>query len=437
MAEIFKQNENPRIPYPSLADKLFNSQRQKLIPFLGAGASLSFRRRQNSEPDTSRYAAMAERFARRHSLKPRTARFLQFSARVAAILDGYEPPVAPNVFERVKLDDFSPPSSSEMAAAFVYLSQYDVWESAQARLRDLMSAPQHGQWWDEFEPVLSAFAQLTEVASATPPLQSVSGYYEYSEGPRAVFEKLSEMLANKRIPTMIQQLIAAAARFYLPGGARDYLIITTNYDRLMEDALEAEEVPYCVLTVDKNDRKVDCRWSPRCKAYFGYGDKDDQWNEFVGYHREKHPDKFVFDNHRPIALLYKVHGCVFPESTGRNSIILSDEDYVDFFYRMSDGSGAVPAPLTRLMEDKAFLFLGYSFSDWNIRNIFRKVSELRKIYRNSASDVRDYSVTLKPNLYERRFFDARDIHTLQTTLDEFVHSIGKLVRDPVATPFGK
>jgi hypothetical protein len=66
------------------------------------------------------------------------------------------------------------------------------------------------------------------------------------------------------------------------------------------------------------------------------------------------------------------------------------------------------------MMGKSFLFLGYSFSDWNIRGIHRNLMASRPD-RGAA----DYAVVLRINPFERRFFDQYGIHVLQTDLDRF------------------
>ncbi len=67
-----------------------------------------------------------------------------------------------------------------------------------------------------------------------------------------MWNALHEIFLGKRCPTPTDELIARAARWYLghTQTSGDYLVITTNYDRLIELAFDAAGVPYCVLAVD-------------------------------------------------------------------------------------------------------------------------------------------------------------------------------------------
>jgi hypothetical protein len=231
---------------------------------------------------------------------------------------------------------------------------------------------------------------------------------------------LEKVFRRANQPTPLHQLIADAATQFLDNasGKGDYLIITTNYDRLMEEALE-HRVPYCVLSVDRVDWKVDVRFSSKVKQLLG-GDFDEFWNAHYG--RDGfYPSKFSFQ-HRPfrLAIVYKIHGCLYPERNKKtDSIILSEEDYLDWMSRMAEG--AIPAALTEIMKNAGFLFLGYSLRDWNVRIVLRRLFEKRpKLGDRSREEIRDYAVLRYNYPQEVNHFLFRRIRVLIDDLRNFV-----------------
>lgn len=68
----------------------------------------------------------------------------------------------------------------------------------------------------------------------------------------------------------------------------------------------------------------------------------------------------------------KMHGCI--EQSGANDLVVTQEDYDDFFEQR-------PATAHRLRQDlvdRQFLFVGYSYADSNIRNIVVEARRLGK-----------------------------------------------------------
>ena len=61
------------------------------------------------------------------------------------------------------------------------------------------------------------------------------------------------------------------------------------------------------------------------------------------------------------AEIYKIHGCV----TDADSIIITEKDYKEF----TDSRKLVIAKMLTLFSESPIVFLGYSFTDENIRNI--------------------------------------------------------------------
>ncbi len=161
-------------------------------------------------------------------------------------------------------------------------------------------------------------------------LQRVSLYIEAEQGlgRKTLVDALEHHLQEGKKPSPALEMLAR-----LPFK----IIVTTNYDRLLEVALvkcDKDPVRF-VYNPDPNKRIRDMTEDPT----------------------ERRP------------LLFKMHG----DCDDRTSIVITDEDYITFVQCMSDKDALHPVPRTvryRMMMWPT-LFVGYSLRDYNLRLLFR------------------------------------------------------------------
>jgi hypothetical protein len=429
--EFFDVEEQraPQIPYRAIAEQMFPSppeRRQKLIPFLGAGASLGSPPLQAEPPVTFPDAVAVDRAIHDFNLTGRAALFFRLALRLAAKIQALEhlhasgaPSIDPVALaEQAKY----PPSAAELAAALATVSAYDGFERPRRLAGKLLGADD-----TDLAPVLRSIAELTEIGPSVPPLLSVASYYEFTLQRGPLWNSLRRVFENKRTPTRTHCLVARAAAHHLSLNPRkDYLTITTNYDRLIEIALERYEVPHCVLTVANKDQYVDVRFSPNMPQHLGMDSTE--FELLKAEHAGKYPRQFTLSLGRPVAIVYKLHGCLFPSVPERDSLIVSDEDYIRYLMQLYDGGGMIPGHLTQLMAEPVFLFLGYSFSDWNVRAIYKAVVKQRTDSLRLL--IKDYAVVRDFSVYESAYSQEGNgrINLLVTELRRFVRRV--LARAP-------
>jgi len=177
-----------------------------------------------------------------------------------------------------------------------------------------------------------------------------------------------------------------------------YLIITTNFDTLMEKALSKYNLTYAVITTntrfgEENYGKVDIRF---------YGDIKNE-EEIEKKLSNVVPKNFIIEGlEKAIVLIYKIHGDLNEELTPvpkDDSLVITDSDYISFISRMADNSnGAIPGYVDIELKKRQILFLGYSFRDWNIRSVLMKMRDQRK-------HLEDYMVVDNATDAEIRTFD--------------------------------
>jgi hypothetical protein len=211
-------------------------------------------------------------------------------------------------------------------------------------------------------------------------LQRVALFYEIARTRHQLVKAVSEQVQTGKRPS---PMLRALAELSFP------LVITTNYDQLFESALRG---------ADKE---------PRVAVY--------------------QPNPEAMEDYRdPTAgspVVFKIHGDIQrPES-----IVITDEDYIQFVLRMSDKEPYDPVPLMLkfYLTDWTTLFVGYSLLDYNLRLLFKTLRW--KIDSANAPDM--YSVDYHPDPLilaiwsnQRRYvkFIAQDVWTFVPRLYERV-----------------
>jgi hypothetical protein len=139
------------------------------------------------------------------------------------------------------------------------------------------------------------------------------------------------------------------------------LIISTNYDRLMEKALEKEK------DKTKRDYKVIVQESDE-----GFIDRATQ--DIAGY---------------PGVVLYKIHGTFSPDlpgvvvadeeessqAEGTQKVIITEDDYIEFLTFINSKERGIPPIVSHRLKHSTLLFFGYSLEDWDFRVLYKSLIE--------------------------------------------------------------
>ncbi len=213
-------------------------------------------------------------------------------------------------------------------------------------------------------------------------LQRVSLFYEVKNNRQKLVRRVSDAVFTNKKPSPI---LCALARMKFP------LVITTNYDQLFENALQGAGK------------------TPLVSVYNKTGDQPTR--DYPGN----------LDPNQPFVV--KVHGDVqSPES-----IVITDEDYIQFVLRMSDKEPFNPVPLTfRFFFTKwPTLFVGYSLLDYNLRLLFKTLRW--KIDPSIFPDT--YSVDLSPDplIVDVYYNRQRYINFITQDVWTFVPSLYRMV----------
>jgi hypothetical protein len=139
--------------------------------------------------------------------------------------------------------------------------------------------------------------------------------------------------------------------------------VTTNYDDYMSRALQAK---------GKDPKREICRW-----------------NKVIGRIPSVFKTYRSWEPSKESPVVFHLHGY----KDVPNSLVLTEDDYVDFLIRMDqDDDDLLPPRIQEAFSGASLLFMGYGLSDWNFRVLFRTMF----IYLEKSIKTKHVSVQLAP-----------------------------------------
>ncbi len=226
-------------------------------------------------------------------------------------------------------------------------------------------------------------------------LAKVSSYYVDVSSRSSLRTELRTIFLNEQFA--INELHRLLARI-----AEQMVVVTTNYDTLLEDAFSAEKKEYDVVVypADNLDYANSVLW----------------WVSGQDKPKRLRANEIDFGELGKKNLIYKMHGGVSRDSQQWDGFVITEEDYVKFLSRTRN---AVPSAFRTYFSGRSFLFLGYGLQDWNLRVLLKQMGK-------SAS--KSWAILKEPSAYERILWLHRDVVIYNTPLEEFVSELQKEMR---------
>ena len=445
--KAIRQGGRAFLPIKTLRRRLDAVDRQRLIPFLGAGASLPSIAATPLTPPTKRPSAdtLTRLYADLEISDAGAQRFVEVALQFAQLVEQRNALVDSEDPQRA-------PSSWQLARRLAETLSLEPLRPLGNRLRGLLNETP-GR--DDYLDVVKNVAGVMGLSRSVPQLLTVASYFNKPRDREELVHNLVERFAHVRHVTPIQEVVGACARQFvdaqnaLPRTSEkdDYLIITTNYDQLIEQNLTDLQVPTCVLRVDRKSSRVFIDFMPGSQDFLKL--TRDQFAEFERTYKEddfqsphRQASQFCLSNKsHAVAMVYKIHGC--PVSDDRyqaDNVVISDQDYVMFIQKNGLNNELIPAYVRKRAMYAGFLFLGYSFSDWNVRSLYKQFVRSREDSHRLATpppmeeqltaaggaddeEDEDYIVMRSYDDEDDYFFQQWRVSVLVSELDEFAAAL--------------
>lgn len=256
-------------------------------------------------------------------------------------------------------------------------------------------------------------------------LLRVAEFVAVTAGTGALRDSLHDIFVGEYPITPVHRFFAG-----LPGALRKLggrqpaqLLITTNYDDMVENAFREAGEPLEVL------------------KYIAEGPSQGRFVHVAADGKESVPiEKPNEYTDLPIdpksqelkrSLLVKVHGAVHRADPEQDSYVITEDHYIDYLTR-SNLRTLIPSALVGKLTGCAFLFMGYGLRDWNLRAL------LRQVWGEQKFKYVSWAIQLAPDLLEQKFWQQRNVEIIEARLEEYIvlldQRLGHLVADASAAP---
>ena len=266
-------------------------------------------------------------------------------------------------------------------------------------------------------------------------LLKISQYVELLEGSGPLYQRLRQVFAADYRPGPVHQFLLnlpelIAARGLTP---REPLIVTTNYDHVLEATLQraGREFDQLVFIADgpSAGRFLHRKWrlatpsgadTPTAAAApppegEPLGNVTPQPHHVIDV-PNTYRDPDLTDRTRPV--IVKIHGAVDMQSAQLDSYVITEDDYIDYLAQ-PELQSFLPVAVHERLKDSHILFMGYSLRDWNLRVVLRRIWDTRTLtWRSWAVQLMPEDARVED--LDRRFWSKHDVEIVHAPLTDYV-----------------
>lgn len=234
-------------------------------------------------------------------------------------------------------------------------------------------------------------------------LPEVAQYLYCTSGEQRLYDELHDVFDRDYQPSPVHELLAQLPGLLKKKGCKKphQLVVTTNYDVLMEKAFEGQQSPELYELVF-----YDARMHSPSRGKFLHRPPDGEPKPVLDVNAFSLPR----DQH---SVVLKIRGTVarHRDSTD-DSYVITEDHYFDY-----PSFKEFPVTIQQEFRKRRFLFLGYSLSDWNLRMIFRR------IWGGQNLESESWSVNSREDPVQKLFWEKRNVRYEVANLDDYIHDL--------------
>jgi hypothetical protein len=235
-------------------------------------------------------------------------------------------------------------------------------------------------------------------------LARISQYGDLTQGKGELYERLRNIFMPHFMTTKVHSFLAGlppANNEPARPENRNLLIVTTNYDDLIEQALALRQACDLVFYDPDPEEKP---------ARFWHKKPDGSVVKIV----DPTTYDYAFFDERPVVL--KIHGTIDRSNQGHEGFVITEDHYIEYLAE-EPLEKLLPRDFLTKLRTNHLLFLGYSLRDWNLR-VF-----LRRLKRNPKQTRKAWAVLLSADRVEEQFWQRQEVEIIQTTLETYVEAL--------------
>jgi hypothetical protein len=275
---------------------------------------------------------------------------------------------------------------------------------------NLCDRPEEAAWEPgRFPPSGGELAQALAARSRYPvegdrDLLRVSQYVDAILGEGQLYRYLHSMFDADYPPTTLHRLLARLPALLRERQRPSLVVLTTNYDDLVERALTDAGELFDVVWYEAKNGPLQGRFFHRPPE--GDAVPIERPNKYTG----------LVPGERTVVL--KLHGAIDRLDARQDSYVITEDSYIDYLAGRDVGQ-QIPVSLRDRMAGSHFLFLGYSMRDWNLRVILTRIWDAQQL------DLQAWAVQREPadpgaREVEEALWHDRDVDLVYLPLNEYV-----------------
>lgn len=275
---------------------------------------------------------------------------------------------------------------------------------------NLCDRPDTAAWErGRYAPSGGELAQTLAASSRYPDddidLLRVSQYVDAILGEGRLYRYLHDVFDANYPPTSLHRLFARLPAVLREHDRPQLLLLTTNYDDLLERALVEAGESFDIVWYEAKRGPLQGRFLHRTPT-----------GEVVPIER---PNEYTDLSLEERTVILKLHGAIDRSSVKGDSYVITEDSYIDYLVG-GDVGAQIPFSLLERMAESHFLFLGYSMHDWNLRVI------LSRIWGAQQLDLKSWAVQRAPTdagareVEEALWRSRGDVDLLYVPLHEYV-----------------
>jgi SIR2-like domain len=249
----------------------------------------------------------------------------------------------------------------------------------------------------------------------TADLLRVSQYYGMKLGVGPLYRQLHKLFDHDDypIPTLHRFLAELPARMERQGLPRRHqLIVTTNYDNLLERALDGAGEPFDVV-------RYLATGTDRGRFVHERGGAPDDPKDRQPHVIDK-PRKYDAVSPKLRTVVLKIHGGFDHDDADQDSYVITEDNYIDYLTHTSPNE-FIPVTLLAKLLNSHFLFLGYSMRDWNLRVL------LHRIWDTRARDWKSWAIQRDVDSIDEMMWESKGVELRAMLLGTYITQLSSRV----------
>lgn len=237
-------------------------------------------------------------------------------------------------------------------------------------------------------------------------LLRVSQYIAVTLNMTALYDELRKIYSVEYRPTPLHRFWAELPAQLRAHGPLEFypIVITANYDKLLEKAFEDEDEPYDSLTylAEGEDRGKFLH-----RTYEGV---EHLVEDPSAYRRMRLDERTT---------IVRVHGATSLANPAHESFVITEDHYLELF--QTDVASLLPRTVMARLKESYLVFMGCNLRNWNLRGL---------LYRLAKTKYRPWLIQPQIRPADKEYWRELNVHVMDLPFETFLLNLSTRLQNP-------